>query len=85
MELKANNFFCIQIFLFVLGKKVTIYVNGKETFKGTYFPNVFTTANGTFSLGVNWWDKPYKGPIDELRIYRGSIAAEDIFELAQTK
>lgn len=64
---------------------ITIYVNGKETFKGTDFPHVFTTTNGVFSLGVNWWDKPYKGLMDELRIYRGSISAEEIVALAKTK
>lgn len=57
----------------------------KKTFKGTDFPHVFTTTNGVFSLGVNWWDTPYKGLMDELRIYRGSISADEIVELAKTK
>jgi len=64
---------------------ITVYVNGKETFKGTDFPHVFTTTNGVFSLGVNWWDTPYKGLMDELRIYRGSISADEIVELSKTK
>ncbi len=64
---------------------ITIYVNGKETFKGSNFPHVFTTSNGQFSLGVNWWDTPYKGMMDELRIYQGSLAIEEVVELAQPK
>ncbi|HZH62964.1 MAG TPA: LamG domain-containing protein [Metabacillus sp.] len=66
-------------------RKITIYVNGKETFKGIDFPDVFTTSNGLFSLGVNWWDTPYKGLMDELRIYQGSLSVEEIVDLSQTK
>ncbi|MBU7591693.1 LamG domain-containing protein [Metabacillus halosaccharovorans] len=35
--------------------------------------------------GTYWWDTPYKGLMDELRIYRGSISADEIVELAKTK
>ncbi len=62
--------------------EMTIYINGEESYRGSNFPDVFTTTNGIFSLGVNWWDTPYKGLMDELRIYRGSLDATDIAELA---
>ena len=59
-----------------------VYVNGAEKFSGTNFPDIFTTANGSFSLAVNWWDTPYKGLIDELRIYDGALSAEEVAALA---
>ncbi|MGM0878062.1 MAG: LamG-like jellyroll fold domain-containing protein [Bacillota bacterium] len=57
---------------------ITLYINGIQKFSGTGFPNVFTTTDGTFSLGVNWWDTPYKGLMDELRIYEGVLTQEEI-------
>ena len=63
---------------------ITVYVNGVPKFSGTNFPNVFTTTSGTFGLGVNWWDIPYKGLIDELRVYESALTAEEIAALAQT-
>ena len=61
-----------------------VYVNGAQKFSGTNFPNVFTTTNGTFSLGVNWWDVPFKGQLDELRIYESALTATEVAALAQT-
>ncbi len=63
---------------------ITVYVNGVPKFSDTNFPNVFTTTSGTFSLGVNWWDIPYNGLIDELRVYESALTAEEIAALAQT-
>ncbi|WP_416151886.1 lipocalin-like domain-containing protein [Salipaludibacillus sp. HK11] len=57
--------------------------DGEETFVVSEFPNIFTTSGGSFSLGVNWWDPPFKGMMDELRIYDGAIDAEEIAELAE--
>ncbi|WP_328285299.1 LamG-like jellyroll fold domain-containing protein [Paenibacillus alkaliterrae] len=61
---------------------ITVYVNGVQKFSRTGFPNVFTTADGSFSLGVNWWDTPYKGLMDELRIYETALTADEIAGLA---
>jgi arabinan endo-1,5-alpha-L-arabinosidase len=63
--------------------QIAVYVNGVEKFNQGGFPNVFTTTNGTFGLGVNWWDTPYKGLIDELHIYEGAISPAKVAELAQ--
>jgi arabinan endo-1,5-alpha-L-arabinosidase len=62
---------------------VNVYVNGIKKFSGTNFPNVFTTNEGVFSLGVNWWDLPYKGLLDELRIYETALTDAQVQSLAQ--
>ncbi len=59
-----------------------VYVNGVQKFSGTNFPNVFTNNTGVFSLGVNWWDTPYKGLMDELRIYEIALTAEEVAALS---
>lgn len=61
---------------------IHLYVNGIEKFSGAKFPNVFTTAGASFGLGVNLWDTPYKGLIDELRIYEGALSPEEVANLA---
>ncbi|PZD97348.1 arabinanase [Paenibacillus sambharensis] len=61
---------------------ITLYVNGTAKFEGTNFPDIFTTDNGTFGLGVNYWDIPFKGQMDELRIYEGALTQEQVNKLA---
>jgi arabinan endo-1,5-alpha-L-arabinosidase len=61
---------------------VNVYVNGVKRFSGTNFPNVFTTTTGTFALGVNYWDTPYKGSMDELRIYNAALSDAEVAGLA---
>lgn len=63
--------------------QISVFVNGEEKFSGSGFPNVFTTTNGAFGLGVNYWDTPYKGLMDELHIYEGALTAEQILELSK--
>lgn len=58
-----------------------IYINGAEVFSGTGFPNVFTTDSGAFAFGVNYWDTPFEGKVDELRIYDKALTAEQVLEL----
>jgi arabinan endo-1,5-alpha-L-arabinosidase len=62
---------------------IKVYVDGAQKFSRDGFPNVFTTTTGTFSLGVNWWDVPYKGLIDELRVYESALTADQVAALAQ--
>nr|WP_233531387.1 LamG-like jellyroll fold domain-containing protein [Paenibacillus alkalitolerans] len=62
---------------------IIVYVNGEQKFTGTNFPNVFTTVDSNFSLAVNWWDTPFKGLIDELRVYEGALTPAQVAELAQ--
>jgi len=61
---------------------VNVYVNGVRRFSGGSFPNVFTTVSGVFALGVNWWDTPYKGAMDELRIYNRALSDAEVAGLA---
>lgn len=61
---------------------ITVYVNGEEMFTGTDFPNIFTTTGASFSLGVNWWDHPFKGLMDELRVYQGALTPLQVADLA---
>jgi arabinan endo-1,5-alpha-L-arabinosidase len=62
---------------------VNVYVDGVRRFSGSNFPNVFTTTNGVFALGVNWWDTPYKGSMDELRIYGTALSDAEVLALAR--
>jgi arabinan endo-1,5-alpha-L-arabinosidase len=61
---------------------VNVYVNGVKRFSGANFPNVYTTASGVFALGVNWWDTPFKGSMDELRIYGTALSDAEVAGLA---
>jgi arabinan endo-1,5-alpha-L-arabinosidase len=62
---------------------VNIYVNGAKRYSGVNFPNVFTTTSGVFALGVNWWDAPYKGSMDDLRIYGTALTDGEISSIAR--
>jgi arabinan endo-1,5-alpha-L-arabinosidase len=61
---------------------LTLYLNGALVNTMTGFPDVFTPAASTqFALGVNFWDAPYAGRVDELGIYDEAIALENVQEL----
>ena len=62
---------------------VKVYLNGEEMFVGRDFPDVFTGEDSIFSLGVNYWNDPFKGMIDDLRIYDAAISADKIAKLAE--
>jgi arabinan endo-1,5-alpha-L-arabinosidase len=64
---------------------IKIYVNGSLQLEGAGFPRVMTVAGDTneFALGVNYWDTPYNGAIDELKVFTGTISAEKINSLYQ--
>ncbi|MEK5027896.1 LamG-like jellyroll fold domain-containing protein [Paenibacillus sp. FSL M7-1046] len=58
--------------------EVKVYINGSEKFSGTGFPDVFTNKNAVFTLGINYWNPPFKGLIDELKVYNNTLSAEDV-------
>jgi len=62
---------------------VNVYVNGAKRFSGLNFPNVFTTTSGVFALGVNWWDAPYKGSMDDLRIYGTALSDAEVASISR--
>ncbi|MFC7403731.1 LamG-like jellyroll fold domain-containing protein [Georgenia alba] len=68
--------------LTVADGEVRVYVDGEVVHEGTGFPDVFTTAEGTFGLGVNWWDTPFEGAVDELQVHSGALTAEEVAALA---
>ncbi|MFJ5760239.1 lipocalin-like domain-containing protein [Neobacillus sp. NPDC093182] len=63
---------------------VVFYVNGAAKYTGTNFPNVFTSIDAEFGLGVNYWDTPFKGLMDEVRVYDGlALSADQVHSLYQ--
>jgi arabinan endo-1,5-alpha-L-arabinosidase len=58
---------------------LTVYLNGKKANSISSYPNVFSSGStSTFHLGVNYWDAPYKGMIDELKIFNEAISPSDV-------
>ena len=56
----------------------TIYINGEQKFTGTNFGDLFTGKTGLFALGVNYWDTPFNGLIDDLKIYNTALSPDEI-------
>jgi len=67
----------------VANGKLSVYINGELKYSGTDFPDIFTTANCIFTLGVNWWDPAYKGLMDDVRVYEGALTREQVQKLVQ--
>lgn len=67
----------------VEGGNITIYLNGELGFEGNQFPNLFSGNETYFSLGVNHWDPPFQGLMDELMIYDGVLSSSEITALYQ--
>lgn len=60
---------------------INLYINGEQAYSGTNFNDVFTGAQGTFTLGVNYWDTPYNGLIDEVAVYDDALSQTEIVAL----
>lgn len=60
------------------GDTISVFVNGEEQFVGDDFPDRFTSGDGYFGLGVNHWDTPYQGLMDDLYIYNGALSAQEV-------
>ncbi|MGO4186009.1 LamG-like jellyroll fold domain-containing protein, partial [Paenibacillus sp. TAF43_2] len=80
IQIKLNEW--THIAFTVKNGETQIFINGIKKYSGTGMPNVFTDKHGLFALGVNYWDTPYKGLIDEVRIYDVALNAEKIGWLA---
>lgn len=61
---------------------LNVYVNGELKFTGSDFPDIFTGTSSSFGLGVNWWDPPFKGAMDELQVFEGELTPSQIAELS---
>lgn len=62
------------------GGTMRLFINGEEQFSGDDFPDRFTSADSYFGLGVNHWDTPFQGLIDDLYIYNGALASQEIVD-----
>ncbi|WP_151735028.1 LamG-like jellyroll fold domain-containing protein [Paenibacillus tengchongensis] len=65
---------------------VKVYINGVEKFSGSKFPDIFTGKNAVFGLGVNYWDAPFTGMMDEVKVYNDVRTAQEVlaeYEAAQ--
>ena len=49
---------------------VSVYLNGVRRFSNGTLSDFFTSRPGIFALGVNYWDLPFNGLIDELKVTR---------------
>ncbi|MCH5210540.1 MAG: family 43 glycosylhydrolase [Oscillospiraceae bacterium] len=56
------------------GNNASLYIDGVKTGSGTV-ANVVTSDTNTY-LGVNFWDTPFNGLIDELYIYNGKTLTD---------
>lgn len=91
-NLELNKWYHVAI---VVNKgKAQIYLNGKQVLEKVQIngqpnpeglvPDVFSIKpGGTFALGVNYWDPPFRGMIDELMIFDRSLSASEVKVLAQ--
>ncbi|SEO16613.1 arabinan endo-1,5-alpha-L-arabinosidase [Amphibacillus marinus] len=67
----------------VEGDTVAVYVDGEQRFTSKGLTNYLTANTGYFALGVNYWDPPYQGLIDELVIFEGALSERAIDTLYQ--
>ncbi|MBM7539922.1 family 43 glycosylhydrolase [Amphibacillus cookii] len=59
--------------------ELTLYLNGEQAMTFQNFNHVLTDLNGVFALGVNFWDAPYQGLIDELVLYQSyTLTDQDV-------
>lgn len=59
-----------------------LYYDGALIKTFTNFPNLYTTGTSTVALGVNYWDIPANGIVDELLIYDYTLSDEEVASLS---
>jgi arabinan endo-1,5-alpha-L-arabinosidase len=57
---------------------VSVYLNGERKFAGGTLKDFFSRQPGVFALGVNYWDQPFNGLIDDLNVYEASLSEQEI-------
>ncbi len=57
---------------------VSVYIDGVRRFNAGTIADFFSTQAGIFALGVNYWDLPFNGMIDELKFYEAALSAAEI-------
>lgn len=58
----------------------TIYVNGEKVASSTKYAQVVTDATALY-LGVNAWDTPFNGLMDDVYVFDRALTAEDVAAL----
>ena len=57
---------------------VSVFIDGVRRFNAGTIADFFSTQAGIFALGVNYWDLPFNGMIDELKFYEAALSAQEI-------
>jgi arabinan endo-1,5-alpha-L-arabinosidase len=57
---------------------VKVFINGQELFSSGNLTDFFSNYVGHFALGVNYWDLPFNGMIDQLKIYDAALEADEM-------
>ncbi|MGJ8691393.1 MAG: LamG-like jellyroll fold domain-containing protein [Thalassotalea sp.] len=71
-----------HIVIAVDGSNAKVYLNGVEAMSNSEFPNLFATGLTTeWGIGVNYWDTPFNGAVDELKFFYETIDATKVTEL----
>ncbi|MER2492883.1 LamG-like jellyroll fold domain-containing protein [Catenovulum sediminis] len=60
---------------------VNLYIDGINKFSGGEITDLFSSNDGTFVLGVNYWDLPFNGLIDQFTVYDASLSQAEIIAL----
>jgi arabinan endo-1,5-alpha-L-arabinosidase len=58
--------------------QVSVFIDGVRRFQGGSIDDFFSTRSGVFALGVNYWDVPFNGLIDELKVYEAALGDAEI-------
>lgn len=57
---------------------VRVYIDGVQYFSGGNLGDFFTSGEGRFAIGVNYWDLPFNGLIDELKFYDAALGPTEM-------
>ncbi|WP_016954107.1 LamG-like jellyroll fold domain-containing protein [Catenovulum agarivorans] len=71
-----------HIVMSVNGSNANIYVDGVLTITHNETPNFFDTGfTSVWGIGVNYWDVPFNGAVDELKFFYEAVNADKVAEL----
>lgn len=92
VKLETNKWY--HIVVVVNEGELSVYINGQkqnldtringQTSLQALFPDLFSNKDAIFTIGVNYWDTPFKGLIDDLRIYDGVLTDSDVSTLVKS-
>ncbi|TRY19710.1 family 43 glycosylhydrolase [Tessaracoccus rhinocerotis] len=61
---------------------IVAWIDGERVHESSGFPDVLKDPSAVFALGVNWWDVPYQGLLDDLRVFDVVLTDADVAGLA---